>query len=209
MQTFFASILYWFLSAPGLFVLAALDSSMVFFVPAAVDITLIFLAAGHREMFWVFPFLATAGSVLGAYSTMLIGRRIGEKSLDSWVPERRIRQVEERIRNKGAVALALPGLLPPPFPLTPFVLVCGALKVSPSKFIMTLAAARFLRFGVEALLAYLYGSQIADTLQSEIVRYVMTGLFVITVIGTAYTLHRAVRNTRHMRTQRAGRRGSS
>ena len=203
MQGFFSSILHWFLSAPGLFVLAALDSSMVFFLPAAVDITVIFLAAGHREFFWVYPFLATAGSVLGAYGTMLIGRRIGEKSLSSWVPQRRIQQVQKRIKDKGAVALALPGLLPPPFPLTPFVLACGALKVSRSKFVATLAAARFLRFGAEASLAYLYGSRIVNILESRAVQYLMMGLFVIAAIGTAYTLYRVVKSTRHMRTQRA------
>lgn len=176
---------------------------MVFFLPAAVDISVIFLAAGHREVFWIFPFLATAGSVLGAYGTMLVGRSIGEKSLSYWLSERRIQQVQKRIKNKGAVALALPGLLPPPFPLTPFVLVCGALKVSRSKFIITLAAARFLRFGVEALLAYFYGSRIISVLESENFQRIVTGLFVIALIGTGYTFYRVVASTRHMRTQKA------
>ena len=61
------------------------------------------------------------------------------------------------MRDSGAITLALPALLPPPFPLTPFILTCGALKVNPWRFFGTFATVRLLRFGGEALLARVYG----------------------------------------------------
>jgi membrane protein YqaA with SNARE-associated domain len=203
-HSFFSSILSWFISPFGLLILAALDSSMLFFLPAAVDITVIVLAARQRDLFWAFPLLATAGSLSGAYVTFMIGRKIGEKSLTSWLPGGRgIGRVEGRIRDKGAVALAIPGLLPPPFPLTPFILACGALKVSLSKFMLTLAAARLVRFGLEASLAAIYGSRIVAVLESDAIRRFVTMMIIITVIGSAYTIYRVIASTRHMR---AGRR---
>lgn len=175
---------------------------MLFFLPAAVDITVIILAARHREFFWLFPVLATAGSLVGAFATFSVGQKIGDKSLASWLSEKQIKVVEKRLKNKGAVALAIPGLLPPPFPLTPFVLACGALKASLSKFIMTLGAARMLRFGLEAGLAYFYGTQIVGVLESDAVQKVVTWIIGITLLGTAYTIYRVISSARHMRTGR-------
>src|SRR4051794_23485071 len=129
MHRFFFSAFLFFLSAPGLVALSALDSSMIFFLPAAVDIAVIVLVARHPQIFWIYPVLATVGSLAGAWVTFHIGKTIGEKSLEYWIPEQRLNSVRARIKDKGAVALAIPGLMPPPFPLTPFVLACGALQV--------------------------------------------------------------------------------
>jgi membrane protein YqaA with SNARE-associated domain len=54
---------------------------MLFFLPAATDLAVIILTARHRDLFWAFPVLATAGSLLGAYVTFWLGRKIGENSL--------------------------------------------------------------------------------------------------------------------------------
>jgi membrane protein YqaA with SNARE-associated domain len=202
MHGFFSAIFSLFLSPIGLLVLAALDSSMVFFLPAAVDMAVVILVARHRELFWLFPILAAAGSVTGAYITYRIGCKIGENSLDCWVPERRLKSIQRKIKDKGAIALAIPGLLPPPFPLTPFILVCGALKVSRNKFFLTLTATRLLRFAVAAVLALIYGRSILAVLDSTIFKGVMVGFIFLAIIGTAISAYHVIRSTR---THRAGR----
>jgi len=133
---FFAFFLTWW----GAYLIALLDASMVFFLPFGVDAVVIYLAASHRELAWLYPLLATAGSITGAAGTFWIGQKIGEVGLERYVPRRRLERLQCRVRDTGAVALAVPALMPPPFPLTPFVLTCGALRVNPWRFFSTFAA---------------------------------------------------------------------
>src|SRR5688572_25503726 len=135
----------WFLTWWGAFLLAALDSSLVFFLPFGIDAVVIYLAARNENVFWVYALLATAGSVAGAAVTFWIGRKAGDEGLERLVPARRLERVRARVRKGGAVAIAVPAVLPPPFPLTPFILACGALEVSPWRFFATFAGARLAR----------------------------------------------------------------
>ena len=70
----------------------------------------------------------------------------------------------------------MPALLPPPFPLTPLVLTCGALKVDPWRFFSTFAAMRLLRFSIGAVLARIYGRGILRVLESDSFRMVVIGV---------------------------------
>ncbi len=130
---------------------------MVFFFPITLDGAIVILVARQPLRWWLFLLLAIAGSTAGAAVTFAIGRMIGEAGLERYAPRRRLRRLKARVRTTGAVTLALTALVPPPFPLTPFVLTCGALDVSRTGFFVTFAAARFVRFGLEAILARVYG----------------------------------------------------
>jgi membrane protein YqaA with SNARE-associated domain len=180
---FFAFFLTWW----GAFLLAALDASMLFFLPFGVDAVVIFLSARNEQLFWLYPLLATAGSTFGAATTFWIGKKVGEVGLERYVPERRLERMRCRVRDSGAIAMAVPAALPPPFPLTPFVMTCGALQVNPWRFFSTFAGVRLLRFGAEAVLARRYGRGILRVLQSDSVRMVAAGFVVVAIIGTVAT----------------------
>jgi membrane protein YqaA with SNARE-associated domain len=173
-----------FLTWWGAAILAALDSSMLFFLPFGIDTVVIYLAARDATFFWAYPMLAAGGSVAGAAITYWIGHKAGEVGLERLVPEPRLRRIRDRVRSSGAVAMAAAALLPPPFPLTPFVLTCGALHVDRRLFLLTFGAARLLRFGVEAGLARLYGRGIVRVFESDQFQTVITGFVWIAVIGT-------------------------
>ena len=57
--------LSFFLTWWGAFLLSALDSSLVFFMPFGIDALVIYLAARDEQLFWVYPLLAAAGSLAG------------------------------------------------------------------------------------------------------------------------------------------------
>jgi membrane protein YqaA with SNARE-associated domain len=126
------------------------------------------ILARHPAIFWIFPLIATAGSMIGAAMSFWVGRRIGEKGLERWISPAVLERAKQTIKNKGAIALALPALLPPPFPLTPFVLTSGALAVSTTPFFITLATLRMLRFGIISALAWRYGTSILALFQTGI-----------------------------------------
>src|SRR5215470_13254554 len=196
MRGFFATIFGGFLSWWGLWLIAALDSTMVFFLPLAVDIAVVILVSRNREFFWLYPILASAGSLFGAALTYYIGRGLGEVGLERYVPKKRLAGFRRRIEEKGAVALAILDLIPPPFPFTACVLAAGALKVDTLLFFITLFLTRVLRFGVEAVLAYFYGRKIIGWLRSDTFEYIGTALFVAAIIGTIVTTIQLIRKSR-------------
>jgi membrane protein YqaA with SNARE-associated domain len=181
---FFQSMFGVFLSWWGVLVIGALDSSMLFFLPFGIDALVIYLAASNETLFWAYPLLATAGSLTGAALTFWIGKKGGEAGLHRFLPERRIERIQHRVRNRGAIAMAVPAILPPPFPFTPFILTCGALEVDRWRFFGTLATVRLLRFGTEALFARTYGSGILRVLQSDTFRMIVFGFVLVAVVGT-------------------------
>ena len=140
-----------FLTWWGAALLAALDSSMVFFLPFGIDTVVIYLAARDESLFWIYPVLAAAGSVMGAAITYWIGHKAGEVGLERLVPEAARSGCASRVREQGRGGDgARRRCCRRPFPLTPFVLTCGALNVDRRWFFSTFAAMRLLRFGVGA-----------------------------------------------------------
>ena len=172
---------------------------MLFFLPFGIDTVVIYLAARDETLFWIYPILAAAGSVIGASVTYWIGHKAGEVGLERMVPERRLRRIRERVNSSGAIAMAAAALLPPPFPLTPFVLTCGALNVDLRLFLISFGSARLLRFGVEAGLARLYGRGIVRVFESDTFQTVIMAFIWIAVIGTVISAVILWRSTQRQR----------
>src|SRR5258705_2087886 len=97
-----------FLTWWGAYLLALLDATMVFFLPFGVDALVIYLSARHDGMFfWIYPLLATAGSVTGAAFTYWIGRKVSEIGLELLVPGHSVEHIHSHVLEQRAVAVAL------------------------------------------------------------------------------------------------------
>lgn len=177
-----------FLSAGGLFVLAALDATVFFAFPFGIDAAVIILSVRHPHASWEYPVLATAGSLAGTIVTFWMGRKIGEVGLAKYVTKRRLAKTKVAVRKKGAVTIALLGAIPPPFPFTAFVLASGALDVDAARFLGALAGVRLARFGAEALLAARYGTSVLRWIDSEAVQLVVTGMIGVAIVASAVSL---------------------
>ena len=173
---------------------AALDSSRLFIPPIDLEAAIVILRR-HSEIVWLLPFLATAGSLIGAAMAFWIGRKIGNNGLEHWISPRVLESVRRKVRNKGAIALVLPALLPPPFPLLPFVLASGALSVRATRFFIMFAGLRLVRFSILTALAWFYGRQILAMFQTGTLKTLMTVFMVLIVVGTSTTIYRLVTRT--------------
>lgn len=191
-------------SPAGVFVLAALDSTLFFSLPFGIDAAVIILAARLGGLWWTVPLLATTGSVAGAALTFWMGAKIGDQGLERWVPAGRLERVRARVREQGAVALAVLDLIPPPFPFTPFVLAAGALEVRARTFFGTLIVCRLFRFGLEAGLAATYGQRVLRLLDSDLVQDIVLGFAAIAIALTVFSIVQIARATRTS-SPRAGR----
>jgi len=172
-----------------------LDASMVFFLPLGIDFVVIVMAARTPGFFWLYALLAAAGSVAGAAGTFWIGRKAGEHGLTRLVKPRRLARVKARI-ERGTLVVAALGLIPPPFPFTPFVLAGGALGLNPWSFLSWLAAIRLFRFGAEAALASRYGSQILRWMKTPLFETIVGVFIALAVIGTIVSAVALARGSR-------------
>lgn len=179
----FGFLLTWW----GLLLIAAVDSTIFFMLPFGNDALVVYLAARHRDPVWIYPLVATIGSTAGAAATYWIGLKAGENGLPKLVSERRLNWVRQRVHKAGALAIALPATLPPPFPLTPFILTYGALQVSAWRLLTVYAGARLVRFGVEAYFGQRYGVGVIRVLESDTFKWVIGGFIAVTVIGTVWS----------------------
>lgn len=200
-------VIGWFIhafSSPiGVIVLAALDSTLFFSLPFGIDAAVIIAAAGAGGFAWAIPFLGTFGSTAGAALTYWMGWKIGEKGLDAHVPAKRLARIRKLLKTRGAVALAVLDLIPPPFPFTPFVLAAGALEVDKTVMFVTLAVCRVARFGLETYLARKYGEQIVGWLDSDLFRNIVMVLIVLAVGLSVFSIVKVVRASRNTARQRA------
>jgi membrane protein YqaA with SNARE-associated domain len=151
----------WFfhLGGPGLILLGVIDSSVIP-VPGSVDAMTIILSA-HEKTLWIYyAVMATIGSVLGAYLTFRIARTQGEKAMSKRFKPRTIKKVNAIFEKYGFSSIAIPALLPPPFPMVPFTIAAGAMKYPVQKFLLAMTIGRATRYAILAYLGAKYGRQI-------------------------------------------------
>ncbi len=141
----------------GVFLVSIVDSSFVPLpIPGITDIMVIVFAA-QKANYFLLVLLATAGSALGGYFSYQVGHAGGMQFLEKHVPPRIFKSVCNWMENHAILAVALPAILPPPMPLSPFVLAAGALNMSRKKFVTTFTLSRAARHTGAAWLGVHYG----------------------------------------------------
>lgn len=150
----FASI-FRHLGALGLFFLAILDSSPIptFGGP---DILIAILAASHRNPWYEYAAVATAGSVIGAYLTFRIARKAGSAYLNSKFGDRRVSTLLKLFKKWGTGTLIASTAIPFPFP-TSFFAAAGASNYSIGKYLAIVVIGRAARYSAIAIVADHYG----------------------------------------------------
>jgi len=183
------------LGAPGLFLLAFLDSSFIA-LPEVVDILIVFMVIEQPERWLLYGGFATAGSVAGCAVLYELARRGGDAFLRKRLREHHLTRAMALFARYGTLALIVPSLMPPPVPFKPFVLMAGVAGMPRARFLAAVTAGRGVRYVGEALLAFMYGRAAIAYLQ-ENTRAVSIGLTVAIVLGLAgYWAYRVLRRRR-------------
>jgi len=144
------------LGALGLFFLAILDSSPLptFGGP---DILTAILAATHRNPWYEYAAVATAGSVVGAFLTFRIARRAGSAYLQSKFGNRKLDSILSFFHKWGTGALAVSTAVPFPFPTSVLFAAAGASKYGVGRFLTVVTICRSARYAFIAIIADHYG----------------------------------------------------
>src|SRR6202035_1103729 len=147
------------LGGVGLILLGIADSSVVP-LPGSMDVLTIYLAAKHHQLWWYYALMATIGAVVGGYITYALARKGGKETMERKLSKRRAQKVQLRFERWGFWAIAIPALLPPPFPFVPFLIAAGAMQYSRKKFLGALLFGRGIRYSIAAYLGSLYGRHV-------------------------------------------------
>lgn len=186
-----ASILRFFirLGIFGLFLMSALDSSFLV-LPFGNDLLLIALVSSNRDsLIWIAYVLVSAlGSVIGVFVIDMLMRKAGEKGLERFVSERKIKKLKSKMENKAGITVFLATLMPPPFPFTPAVMTASALQTPRKNLLITVFVGRLVRFGIEAVLALYFGRQLIAWINSDVLAYFVYGLVGIAIVLSTLSL---------------------
>jgi membrane protein YqaA with SNARE-associated domain len=165
----------------GLFLVSIVDSSFVPLpVPGVTDVMIIVMAAQHQSLI-LLVLLSTVGSAIGGYLSHLVGQRGGMAFLEKRVNPHIFKRVRHWMESHAILSVALPALLPPPMPLSPFVLAAGALNMSLKKFMIAFTCSRCVRHIIAAWLGIHYGRHILRMWNSLSAKYATPILIVIWV----------------------------
>jgi membrane protein YqaA with SNARE-associated domain len=182
----------------GFFGAAIMDASVIPMpVPGTTDLLLLWMVS-HRQNPWLLVTVAVVGSLIGGYTTWALGKKGGEAGLKRWVPARMLERIKGWVEKHPLLAVFVPTMLPPPIPLSPFLLAAGALGIPLRRFLLVFGTARILRYGLVALLAVKYGRHVVRLWSATLAQWstpLMWTFGVIMVAGLGYGIWNLKRKT--------------
>ncbi len=142
------------LGAPGIFLVAFLDSSILS-LPEIADLLVIWMVTNNKSRLVLYVVSATVGSLLGCLLLYGIGRKGGASFVHKRFGSTNVERTLNAFRRYGVMAVLIPSILPPPAPFKIFVLLAGIADISVARFSTAILIGRGLRYTVEGLLARL------------------------------------------------------
>lgn len=185
----------------GPFLLEAFDSSF-FYVPLANELLLFALIHGGGEdsgwMWIVYAVAGAAGTVAGVALLDLVMRRVGAGGVERLVGPKRFVKLKGKVERNTGWVVFLASALPPPFPFRFTMMTASALQCDRGRMFAAVFAGRTLRFAAEALLILYFGRRFLDFMNSDAFNYVVYGLTLVAVAGSAVTAYRLFRSRRKL-----------
>ena len=146
------------LGAPGIFLVAFLDSSILS-LPELADLLVIWMVTHHKSRFLLYVGSATLGSLLGCLVLYGIGKTGAASAVRRRFSSASLERTLEAFRRHGVMAVLIPSILPPPAPFKIFVFAAGIADISLARFSIAILVGRGVRYTIEGLLAVWYGER--------------------------------------------------
>lgn len=175
----------------GPFALALLSFTEAIIQPIPPDVMFLPMAYDERNsvnmLLWLW-FIVTFASVLGAMVGHTLGRLYGTKLLDRFGKPHHRQRLEFLFERYGTWGMFIAAVSPLPYKV--FGWIAGASDMKMRPFVIAGIFGRGLRFGLEAILIYLYGDTAMDAatwlLDHELIMAVVL-ILVLGLIGWWFT----------------------
>ncbi|MBS1816038.1 MAG: VTT domain-containing protein [Acidobacteria bacterium] len=190
------------LGLAGLALLSTIDASFVPLpVPGAADLLIAIMAA--RSHTWLLlTCVSTIGSIVGGAACFWVGELSGISIVEKRVPAKYFKRMTGWVENHAHSSVAIPAILPPPFPLIPFVLAAGALKMPRKKFFVSFTISRFIRHAAFALLGMHYSRHLVFVyrwLESPGAVWALVIFWIVVIALVTFGIVRLVRTVKQQR----------
>jgi len=173
----------------GLILLGFTDGSLIPLL-GSMDALTIVLASRHHDMWLYYAGMATIGSTIGGSLTYRLALKRGNQVLIRRFGEPRTQRLCRFFTRWGFGAVAVPALLPPPFPIVPFLLAAGSTHYPKGRFVAALASGRAVKFTLLAFLASLYGRRALRQAAGYYTSLLLALLIAAAMIGVSLALYR-------------------
>jgi membrane protein YqaA with SNARE-associated domain len=175
------------LGAPGLFLVAFLDSS-VLSLPEIADLLVIWMVVQHKQRLVLYATAATLGSVAGCLLLYYLGRKGGDALVRKRFHSSTVDRALASFQRYGLMAVLIPSILPPPAPFKVFVLIAGVANIRVRQFTVAIAIGRGARYFAEGLLALWYGERAIAFMHAHAVSVSLWAVGLLAVVFGAYVL---------------------
>ena len=145
------------LGAWGVFAIAAIDSAAIG-MPLDPVVALYVYREPHK--FWLYAIMASAGSAIGSLVIYAIGYEMGEHVLEKRMGKAKFERIRAKFDKHEFLALAVPSLMPPPFPFKLFALSAAVFEMHFTRFMLAIFAGRIVRFLILSALVVFFGPQV-------------------------------------------------
>lgn len=144
------------LGAPGLFLIAFLDSSFLS-LPEIADVMVVYMVTEHPARVVLYVLCTTLGSICGCLVMYFIGKKGGDAIIRKRFASANVDRAMSFFQRYGTMTVLVPCLLPPPMPFKIFVILAGVAGIPVYRFALAIAVGRGVRYTVLGLLAIRYG----------------------------------------------------
>ncbi len=145
------------LGALGLLIIAALDASSI---PMPLDAIVVEYVVRDHARFLLYCFAAAVGAAAGGLLPYYLGRAGGELFLLKRINRARYEKLRDRFEKQEFLAIMIPAMMPPPFPVKVFELAAGVFEMKPLWFFSAVLAGRLIRFATVSIIIMVYGPAI-------------------------------------------------
>ena len=185
----------------GLFFVSIVDSSFIPLpIPGITDIMVVVLAAQHSNVMLLVG-VTTVGFALGGLFSHKVGQAGGMAFLEKHISPKIFHLVCDWMERHAILSVALPAVLPPPMPLSPFVLAAGALQMSRRKFMISFTVSRFLRHCAAAAIGVYFGPHVLRVWNMFSRKWavpMLIGIWSVILVSVGFALWRLYKTSRDM-----------
>jgi membrane protein YqaA with SNARE-associated domain len=178
------------LGALGLLIIAIIDSSSI---PMPLDAIVVEYVLREPVRFLLYCFTAALGAAIGSLLPYYLGRAGGELFLLKRINRARYEKLRDRFEKQEFLAIMIPAMMPPPFPVKIFELAAGVFEMKPLWFFSALLLGKFIRFVIVSLIIMVYGPTIFHTMLRTLHHHqnlVLIGVGILTLMLAVYVLRK-------------------
>ncbi|WP_263382290.1 YqaA family protein [Granulicella arctica] len=178
------------LGAWGVGAIAVIDSAAI---PMPLDAMVVDYVVHDHARAVVYCLMAALGSAVGSLLPYFLGRAGGELFLLKRINRERYEKLRDRFEKQEFLAIMLPAMAPPPFPVKLFEFAAGVFEMRLVWYFSAIFLGKFIRFVVVSFLIIFFGQKILTTAMGALHHHfglVLAGCGVLLLLLAIYVIRK-------------------